>query len=321
MKLASIDKQKNNQSLYFVYKVLVFILIFFILDFALGSMFKYYYFKQTSGFYYRTTFAMEKTKADVLVFGSSKANHQYYPEIFEKRFNLSCYNVGRDGSSIFYHYAILKSVLQRYSPKVIILDITREFEKRQLSYDRLWMLLPYYESHPNLQSIIELKGPFEKIKLISKVYPYNSLIFSIISGNSDFNKDKNSDFKGYVPLFNEWKDPIEHISKPFVDNIDSTKIKIFESFVENCINSGVKIYIVASPNFYITNYVDKSILIARETAQKYKIEFLDHSNDSIFLSNRSYFADELHLNNNGAIVFSNILVDEIIKDYSPKGPK
>jgi hypothetical protein len=321
MKLVFIEKQKNKQSLSFLYKVLVFMLIFFMLDFATGSLLKYYYFKQTSGFYYRTTYAIEKTKADVLVFGSSKANHQYCPDVFVKGLNLSFYNVGRDGSSIFYHYAILKSVLQRYSPKVIILDITREFEKKQSSYDRLNILFPYYESHLSIRPIIDLKSPSERFKLISKIYPYNSLIFSILSGNSDFNKTKNLDIDGYVPLSNIWSEPIQHYSVPFSEKLDSTKIKIYESFIQDCLNSRVKLYIVASPNFYTIDYVDKTNLIGKEIALKYKIKFIDHSKDSLFLNNGRYFADNMHLNNSGAIVFSNMIVDEIVNDYSFKEVK
>lgn len=321
MKLFTAEKLLKNQTINLFYKLFVFLLIVFILDFTIGSLLKYFYFKQSSGFYYRTTYSLEKTRADILIFGSSKANHQFYPDVFEKRLKLSYYNVGRDGSSIFYHYALLQSILQRYSPKVIIIDITREFEKKQISYDRITMLLPYYADYPEMRPIIEQRSQFEKFKLISKIYPYNSLLFSIISGNSSFNSERNSDIKGYVPLNREWNEPIQHITAPFKDEIDSVKVKYFESFVKDCAYAGVKLYIVASPNYYIMDYADKSNLIAKEMARKYKVSFLDYSADSLFLSNASYFADNMHLNDKGAIVFSNILVDQILQDFSNKGVK
>ena len=321
MKAGINEETRKNQSFSFLLKVLIFLLIVFALDFAIGSLLRYYYFKQTSGFYYRTTYSLEETKADVLIFGSSKANHQFYPDIFEKRLNLSYYNVGRDGSSIFYHYSILQSVLKRYIPKIIILEMTREFEKKQISYDRISMLLPYYESNPSVRPIIKLRSRFEKFKMISKIYPYNSLLFSIVSGNSEFNRSRNSDIKGYVPLTREWTVPIQHFSVPFKDQIDSTKIKIFESFIKACNNSGVKLYIVASPNYYIMDYVDRSNLIAMQIARKYGVQFFNYSNDSLFLATPSYFADNMHLNDKGAISFSKILVEEIIKDYFPQKEK
>jgi predicted peroxiredoxin len=320
MKIVLTDIIRKKQSLYFLYKLFVFVLIIFTLDYTIGSILKYYYFTQSSGFYYRTTYSLEKTKADVLIFGSSKANHQFYPDAFEKRLKLSYYNVGRDGSSIFYHYAMLKSVLQRYTPKIIILEVTREFEKKQFSYDRISMLLPYYDRHPEIRSIIELKSPFEKLKLTSKVYPYNSLVFSIISGNSEFNTHKNKDSKGYVPLTNVWKEPIQYFWAPSGKEVDTAKINIYESFIKDCIKSGVKLYVVCSPNFYKLDHIDNSYLIGKEMAQKYNIKFIDHSKDSLFINNNCYFADIHHLNKNGSILFTNILVDEIIKDYQSKEP-
>jgi hypothetical protein len=315
MTIAFINKVRKIKSLNFLYKLFIFILIVFIFDFTIGSLLKYYYFKQSSGFYYRTTYSIEKTKADILIFGTSKANHQYSPEIIESRLKLTYYNVGRDGSSIFYHYAVLKSVLKRYNPKVIILDITEEFEKTQTSYDRISMLLPYYEDHTEIRPIIELKSQFEKIKLLSKLYPYNSLVFSILAGNTEFNKSRHIDNKGYVPMSKVWNASIQHYSVPFYDEIDSTKVRIFESFIKDCKNSGIKLYIVASPNYYTIGFINKSNLIAKEIAQKYKIKFLDHSSDSLFLNNNIFFADPGHLNNKGAIIFSNIIVDEIIQDF------
>ena len=39
---------------------------------------------------------------------------------------LSFYNAGRDGNFMFYHLAVLKGVLNRYSPKIVILDFVAE---------------------------------------------------------------------------------------------------------------------------------------------------------------------------------------------------
>ena len=104
---------------------------------------------------------------------------------------LSFYNAGRDGNFMFYHLAVLKGVLNRYSPKIVILDfVAEEFAQNQYSYDRLSSLLPYYKSHPEMRSIINLKSKYEKIKLLSQIYPYNSLMLTIAVGNSGVNKRK-----------------------------------------------------------------------------------------------------------------------------------
>ena len=96
--------------------------VVFILDFTIGKTLRYYYFKESSGTHFRTTYAIEKTNADILIFGSSRANHHYVPAIFEDSLKMKFYNTGRDGNGIFFQLAVLKSILKRYTPKIIIFD-------------------------------------------------------------------------------------------------------------------------------------------------------------------------------------------------------
>ena len=229
---------------------------------------------------------------------------------------LSYYNAGRDGCSIFYHYAVLKSVLKRYTPKIIILDISRDFEKSQASYDRLSILLPYYKNHPEMRTIIEMKSPYEKFKLVSKIYPYNSLLFSIIAGNSALNKNRYTENDGYVPLTKIWNGKLSVINEPVNYKVDSTKIVIYESFIEDCLKAGVRLYVVSSPDFVKYNYQEKSNIVAEQYAKKHNIRFLNYSNKEVFLNNSKYFADGSHLNDYGAKIFSRLIIDDIEKDSS-----
>ncbi len=322
MKLPLSYNIRQKEYIDFIYKVSCFLLILFILDFAAGSILEHFYFKQKSGLLYRASYSINETNEDLLIFGSSKATHQYNPDVFEKHLNLSYCNVGRDGSSIIYQYAVLKAILQRYSPKMIILSVGREFEKENDSYDRLSMLLPYYGAHPEMHSIIELRSPYEKFKLLSKVYPYNSLLFSIIAGNMEMNKARYEDIKGYIPLSKIWNKPLGTISsKDGNYELDSIKIGCYESFIKDCIESNVKLYIVSSPHFYKLDFIEKSESLGKEIAQKYNVRYLDYAEDSMFLSTPGLFADGGHLNKTGAIIFSNIIAEDINQDIQSKGYK
>jgi hypothetical protein len=303
---------KKNPYAYFFLKLFGLILLVFVIDFSAGKVLRHYYFKQQNGLLYRTTYAIEKTTEDVLIFGSSRANHHYHPEVFEKKLGKSYYNAGRDGHYNFYHYAVLQGVLKRYTPEIVILDfISGELKKDQESYDRLSSLLPYYKSHPEIRPVAELKGPFEKYKLCSSIYPYSSLIFTIAAGNMEFNKDRSGDIKGYVPLTNEWDQPIVTYNNPPEVNLDSVKVKIFESFIKDCIQSKTKLYIVCSPYFHKSEYYDPSVIKANEIAGKYNIDFFDFSRDTVFTNNGGLFSDVDHLNDKGARIFSEKLIDTI----------
>ena len=45
------------------------IIVVFILDLAIGKTLRHFYFTETSGTHYRTTYAIDSTKAEILVFG------------------------------------------------------------------------------------------------------------------------------------------------------------------------------------------------------------------------------------------------------------
>ncbi|TSA57815.1 MAG: hypothetical protein D4R41_05765 [Sediminibacterium sp.] len=309
----SSNKNIARQLKGFVLKALLLIVFVFLIDCTIGTTLQYFYFKQESGFLYRTTYAIEKTKADVLIFGSSRASRHYNPNIFKDRIHLSCYNVGHDGNFILYQYAVLNAVLKRYQPKLIILDITRgEFAIRQNDYERLSALLPYYKGHEEIRPIVQLKSPYEKLKTLSFIYPYNSLLFSIAVGNAEFNKQKMKDIDGYVPI-----DKIYSGSMATTDSLpnyvmDSIKVKTYESFIHDCEKNKIKLVIVCSPYLFKNTNTDNSINLAKAIAIKNKIPFHDFSTDTSFVNHSQLFADSIHLNNGGATIFSNKVIDRIL---------
>ena len=309
-----INKIKKNQIGYFLFKLALLIAIVFTLDFIIGVVLNYFYFKQDNGLQYRTTYSIEKTKADILIFGSSRANHHYRPDVFENRMKLSFYNAGRDGNFIFYHLAVLKGVLKRYSPKIVILDfVIDEFQQNQIGYDGLSSLLPYYRNHPEMRSIIDLKSKYERLKMLSCIYPYNSSMFTIAVGNAEFNKKRDNEIQGYVPLTKTWDGPILVENNSSKYDIDSVKVNAFKEFILECIQAKVKLYIVCSPYFAKLNHSDYSLIIGKEIAKRNNIDFFDFSKDTTFINSPKLFADIEHLNDTGASVFSNLLINSICK--------
>ena len=304
----------------FLFKMVILVIVIFVLDFSVGKTIEYFYFTQDSGQLYRTTYALEKTTEDVLIFGSSRANHHYHPAVIEESLHQSYYNVGRDGNYLFYHYAILQGTLKRYTPKLIILDfMEEEFKASEDSYDRISSLLPYYKTHPEIRSTVLLKSSYERLKLLSSIYPYNSSLFSIAAGNLDFNKRRTVEMKGYVPLTRKWNKPLQTAKRavPFV--LDSLKVKTFEAFLNDCNKLKVKVVVVVSPHYINAGDVDYSILRAREITRANNVIFLDYSRDTYFLNNPSLFADVEHLNDDGARIFTSKLLEDLKIKVEPKG--
>jgi hypothetical protein len=304
----------NNAFNYFLIRLSGFFILVIFLDFAAGSLLKYFYFKQQAGLEYQTTYAIDKATEDVIILGSSRAANIYNPDIFQKELNMSCFNSGRFDHPIFYHYAVLKANIKRHIPKIVILSFDAgNFSKKAKAYYWISSLLPYYKDHPEIRDIVLLKSPCEKIKMMSATYPYNSLILPILSGNSNFSKIKYANNKGYFPLYDTVQQALPKFDYTQEKELDTVIIKTFKALIETCIDSKIKLFIACPP--YLINPVgtDQSLTAAKAIAKKYNIDFLDYSRDSFFINRPALFADYSHLNDGGVTMFSK-MVAERIKD-------
>jgi len=298
----------------FIINISIGVLLLIAIDFVIGTALKHFYFKQSSGLQYRTTYSINKTKAKILVFGSSRANHHYDPNVFETKFNKSFYNTGRDGNYQLYQTAVLQGVLDRYTPELIIYDFAGTFKYDEGDYDRLSALLPYYNSNEEIKQIVNLRSPYEPIKTFSKIYPYNSMLLHIGLGNTEKNKVKNKDIKGFIPLNGNWKNEIDSLKTPAHYEVDSIKLKQFKTFIQLVKSNQIPLYITYSPVYYQYDR-DYSIEICKKICLEENIPFYDYSKDEQFIGDKMLFADPDHLNNKGARVFSKIIAEQISKDF------
>lgn len=287
------------------------IIVVFLLDLIIGKTLNYLYFKETSGIHYRTTYSIDSTVAELLVFGASKANRHYDSELFEKDLGLSSYNCGRDGSSILYSYALFKAVTKRYKPKIIIFDINpSELFYDTQSYDRLSSLLPYYKNHSEIQDIIELRSHFERIKLISKIYPYNSSLLTIGIGNMEFNKKRKGDNLGYVPLFNSIIDTTIHNIEIDEGILDKNKLSALSDLIKYCKTANINLVFIQSPMYACVSN-SKSTEFVEKMTNGENVIFWNYINDHEFLSKPEYFQDQYHLNDKGAKYFSRQVISKL----------
>jgi hypothetical protein len=293
-----------------VFHILTIVAVIFVIDFTIGRTLRHFYYKESSGLHFRTTYSIDSTRANILIFGSSRANHHYIPEIFEDSLKMTYYNTGSDGNFIFYQLAVLKSVLKRYTPKVIILDYSGSFAKDIDSYDRLSSLLPYYRDHKEIRNIIELKSPFERIKLLSEIYPFNSQILTIAIGNLEVNKKRKFDDKGYVALYNKWQGKIDSIGNFTTYSTDSNKLSALKEFLNIAKKSGATVFVVYSPVYQKFNR-NQEIEICKTVCSLENVPFWDFSKDTIFLNHNILFQDGEHLNHNGAVIFSKLIIYKI----------
>ncbi len=303
-------------------KLFIFVIIFLVADRITGAVLKAIYFGEKTGKYYRMNYSIYETDAQMVIFGSSRANRNYIPSILAKKTGFSCYNAGVQGEGILYSTAIEEMMLKRYSPNVIILNIDPEMlRKFDPFYDRLADLLPYYDDHKEImRKFINLKGNWESFKLLLETYRYNSKILHLMRYLFIHQKDYN----GFRPLYGHinYSANIDYSNiQSFFNNkskfLDANFVDIFEEFVRNAILKKSKLIFCISPNYFPIggrlNYLkySASFRCMDSIAAKYKIPIVDLSNDPKFIFKNNLFYDLSHLNNKGAEFFSKELADSI----------
>lgn len=311
-----------NRSISRIIKIVVFIFFVAIIDKGLGHLLSKLYFNQKEGEIHSLNYVLSECNADILIFGNSRAQHHYDSRILSAALNMSCYNAGEDGGhSIIFPYAQIKIITERYTPKIIILEFSG-VNNFPGAYDRLSILLPYYKEYPEIRSLVQLRSPFEKIKLASSIYPFNSNVIDIIR----FHTNIPDDFDGYIPLKKmlnidllKPEPEIVRQSEIRAQVADSNMVNALKNIISLCKNKNISLFIITSPNFHQVN--DKqspqspATEIALDIIHRNQVNYFDFSFDPVFAGHSEWFADKVHLNEEGAKVFSNMVTDSIRKTF------
>jgi hypothetical protein len=276
------------------------------------------YFSQKVGQFAQTTYAFDSATQDILIFGSSKATRQYSPSIITKGTNYSCYNLGRDAQQLPYYLAVSEVAIKRHIPKLIIVDMmANELYTDKSKYSKLSILLPYCEKHPELYKYIQDISSYEKYALLSKVYPFNSLLFIMLNNFIFQNKVEQDEF-GYRPLTGiltvEQRDIIVKGKNLFDlrknneggQKIDKKSVQYFNLFLNNTFEKSIKTVVIISPSLVKESEISRTA-IKKICDQYSNVIFLDFSENEKYSLRNEKFSDMFHLNITGSEEFSNEL--------------
>jgi hypothetical protein len=108
----------------FIKKSFLLLAILIVIDRVLPLIFDQLFYKQWHGDESVTIDILKPSnKADVVIFGSSRASHHYISDSISNYTNLKVFNAGRDAMGIHYTHGIIKTMLQTQQPKIVIIDI------------------------------------------------------------------------------------------------------------------------------------------------------------------------------------------------------
>lgn len=289
--------------------LIVFVVLFFAIDFSIGLIMNRVFPGITYGTYGKVNKSLE-TDQEVLIFGSSRAEHHYNPEIITRETGLSCYNTGLGGYGLFYNYALLNEIVNEYKPKVVILDLSPNVIVDPKTYVKLNTFTPYYSNYSSFNEIIQLDPEFSKFKTFFKTYVYNSTLYDYVRGKITGEISENG-YKGLQPEMNTTAYNRMILSDHEI--FDTTKKEYLAKFIDTALEHNVRLICMVSPTYEKYDINNRIIHEMEELIVSKGVEFYDFSDYEKLYQKPQFFKDQLHVNTKGVEIFnrevSNLIVN------------
>lgn len=298
----------------FVVKISLLFVIIFFFDQVADLYFHNLLCNITTGNLGKDNYICYHCSEDILIFGSSRAEFHYNAKMIEDSLEETVYNCGLGGCGIIQSYGRLLMLTERYHPKLIIIEITPEFDliENKNDFQDLKMLKRHYDKI-YIKDIFEKVDWTEKFKMFSNLYRYNSnIIHNPIRLVKPIPFNKNAiGIQGFRVIHEEF-DRMKVVEKKEKEEYEIDEMKQFylKEFVEKA-KEFSQIVFVVSPYWQGRSF--EIFSSARHLADSLNVPFLDHSNDSKYIHNDLFFKDGIHLNYKGADEFTKDIIIEVRK--------
>lgn len=286
-------------------KIVLFFLTVAVFDVLFGIACQYMNDHSKGGGVKSRYYVCKESNEDVLVFGSSRAKHHYVPDIIEDSLGMTCYNTGEDGNGIILCYGFLKMITQRYTPKLIIYDVTGFDMHKDDNMKYLDLMKPYYHE-PGIDSIFWTVNPKSRIMMLSNLYRFNTTCLRVI-GN--YIHPMNSYPKGYLALYKTMNYEPE-IKEDHKKAVDTLKIHYFEEFIKLANYNKILLVCCSSP-YYKAPSDDNNYQPIKQLCERYDVPFLYFGAESEISSNKLFFSDRTHMNDDGARLYTSKVISAI----------
>ncbi len=260
---------------------------------------------------------IRQTDADILFVGNSVIQDAINPSILQDSLRMSCYNGGIVGQDLDFFETVIDCVLQRYSPKMIVLGLRPEEIGENIGNGIYDVLRPYY--HIGFNSIDEHfdnMSPENRLLLNSSFYRFNSIWIRILlySLFDDTKYTANGFIGGDIPAQIPTIQEMNHVDKP-----SERKINCLKRIVGKCKGRGIKVCICFPPCLINFTQKDLPCITAVENICKQQgiLCFVDYNNP-FFLSSPELFHDVVHININGAEIYSRQIASKLKKEFNIK---
>jgi hypothetical protein len=288
--------------------LLLFVTVLFLSDLLIGRALGYFQSTTKENTAAKINYIFDSAREEIIILGSSRAENHFNPLIIKNQTGLTCFNAGVGGQGLFFSMVELDELTKRYTPQHVILELSPNVLIEKDNDEKLSVLLPYFKRNNLVFDKFFKNNLTNKIKLISSIYPYNSMIIGYFYygiKNKEFNKTGFSSLNGHINpkliqsnRFKKYKPNLEELV----------------AISKKCKEKSIRLTLIISPIYKAdSTTIDIIDQIRVFCDQKINRPFIDYSRNSRFTNNDSLFYDNLHLNAVGSDVFTKIFASDFKK--------
>lgn len=248
---------------------------------------------------------------DIVLIGSSRCHHHIVTRQFADSINLysrdslSAYNFGLDAVNVNSHLCAIESMLSRYTPRLIILEMgSHEFGK---AYTRsVECASPLYRHDSVVRRYINQADARNRLVMLSSMYRYRNAMPLRMAEVFLAHPDGNL---GYSPLFRVMDTAAiyDKGDSPNEFSPDSVTVSNFRRVARMCKERGILLVAVESPRYKAPFFPNFADTLCRGCG----VPFFDFRSTDFFDSHYQYFYEPAHLNHEGATLFTGMLFEKI----------
>lgn len=247
-----------------------------------------------------TAQALFTRTVDILILGSSRANHSFDCKVIEDSLGMSCYNAGRDGQNMAYDAMVFFSYVKRHKPKMVVLDIASAMMDNSW-FGALKDMNCYYGFSQPLDAIIDENTSFtDKIKLLSNLYKYNNTWQWLLKA---YTGEDAGYLDGYRPMPVNAKSSFKVIKKEEHFKADDRCIHYLDDIKDHCKKNQIQLILTYTPSLVVATHGGVEEW-THEYAQSNQLPFFSYGQDSTYYMHPELFYDRTHLNAIGAKKFT-----------------
>lgn len=259
--------------------------------------------------------------ANILIYGSSRAQVHVSPLIISDSLGRSCYNLGLTGHNFWAQYFRHKELLKYNAKPVLIIhsvDVWTLVKREDLFNPD--QFLPYMLFNHSIATFTDAYIGYTTVDFwvpLIRYYGKKVAILHTIKNLFVSQPKRAGRTRGYEGKQATWNNDLvdAQASLNTIDlKIDSLTFTLFDRYIKECQEQKIEIILVYTPEYiegqqFVKNR-DAILDTYRYFSTKYGIPFLDYSNDPISVE-KEYFYNASHLNKRGSELFTQKLAQDI----------